>query len=69
MRDNLPQVFDRFWRADSSGSRKAGGTGLGLVIAQAIVEAHRGKITVKSQLGVGTCFQVELPSTDLDTSD
>jgi signal transduction histidine kinase len=66
---HLPQVFDRFWQADSSRSRKAGGTGLGLAIAQVIIEAHNGKITAKSQLGVGTCFQVELPSTDLDTYD
>jgi signal transduction histidine kinase len=59
---HLPQIFDRFWQADPSRSRKAGGTGLGLAIAQAIVEAHSGKIIVQSQLGVGSCFQVELPS-------
>jgi signal transduction histidine kinase len=60
----LPYIFDRFWRADQSRSRKTGGTGLGLAIAQSIVTAHRGRITVKSQLGVGSCFQVELPSID-----
>lgn len=57
----LPYIFDRFWRADRSRSRKTGGTGLGLAIAQSIVNAHRGRITVKSELGIGSCFQVELP--------
>lgn len=59
---HLPHIFDRFWRADPSRSRQTGGTGLGLAIAQAIVIAHGGKLTVKSQLGVGSCAQVELPS-------
>jgi signal transduction histidine kinase len=58
----LPKVFDRFWRAEQSRSRGTGGTGLGLAIAQAIVKAHHGKITVKSELGSGSCFRVELPS-------
>jgi signal transduction histidine kinase len=60
--EQLPKVFDRFWRAEQSRSRAAGGTGLGLAIAQAIVNAHHGKITVKSELGSGSCFRVELPS-------
>ncbi len=57
---DLPQVFDRFWRADES-RHYTGGTGLGLSIAKAITSAHRGKITVESQVGVGTCFEVSLP--------
>jgi two-component system, OmpR family, manganese sensing sensor histidine kinase len=57
----LPQVFDRFWRADQSRNRQSGGTGLGLAIAQTLVENHQGKIAVHSELGVGSCFQVELP--------
>lgn len=57
----LPYIFDRFWRVDRSRSRQTGGTGLGLAIAQSIIQSHRGRITVKSQLGVGSCFQVELP--------
>jgi signal transduction histidine kinase len=57
----LPYIFNRFWRADPSRSRKTGGTGLGLAIAQSIVRSHRGRITVNSQLGAGSCFQVELP--------
>lgn len=60
--EQLPKIFDRFWQAEPSRSREAGGTGLGLAIAQAIVEAHHGKITVKSELGSGSCFRVELPS-------
>ncbi|HEY9663301.1 MAG TPA: ATP-binding protein, partial [Allocoleopsis sp.] len=54
--------FDRFWRADQARSRRAKGTGLGLAIAQAIAQAHSGEITVTSQLGVGSCFQVRLPT-------
>jgi signal transduction histidine kinase len=60
--EHLPRIFDRFWRVEQSRSRKAGGTGLGLSIVQAIVLAHQGKIRVKSQLGLGSRFEVELPS-------
>ena len=60
--DDLPHIFDRFWRADQARSRREGGTGLGLAIAQTIVQSHRGKISVQSQLGVGSRFQVELPA-------
>jgi signal transduction histidine kinase len=60
--ENLERVFDRFWRADQSRSYWAGGAGLGLAIAQAIVQRHHGTITVKSQLGVGSCFTVQLPA-------
>lgn len=60
-REQLPYVFDRFWRADKARSRREGGTGLGLAIAQTIAQRHGGKITVSSQVGVGSCFQVRLP--------
>jgi signal transduction histidine kinase len=60
--EHLPRIFDRFWRVEQSRSRKAGGTGLGLSIVQAIIEAHQGKIRVESQLGLGSRFEVELPS-------
>ncbi len=56
----MPHVFDRFWRADKA-RHKSGGTGLGLSIAQAIAHSHHGKITVESQLGIGTCFEVCVP--------
>lgn len=59
--EHLAHVFDRFWRADQARNRREGGSGLGLAIAQAIAQAHGGMITVTSQLGVGSCFQVELP--------
>lgn len=59
--ESIDRVFDRFWRADQARSHRVGGTGLGLAIAQSITHAHHGRISVKSQLGVGSCFQVKLP--------
>lgn len=59
--EDIPFIFDRFWRADKARSRREGGTGLGLPIALAIAQRHGGKITVSSQLGVGSCFKVHLP--------
>lgn len=58
----IDKVFERFWRADQSRSYWKGGSGLGLAIAQAIAQNHGGLITVTSQLGVGSCFTVRLPS-------
>jgi signal transduction histidine kinase len=60
-REQLAFVFDRFWRADKARSHRVGGTGLGLAIAQTIAHRHGGKISVSSQVGVGSCFQVRLP--------
>jgi signal transduction histidine kinase len=61
--DNLPQVFDRFFRVDKARGRDgaAGGSGLGLSICKAIVEAHGGTIGVQSQPGRGSIFTVSLP--------
>jgi len=60
--DDLPHVFDRFWRAEKSRSRQTGGSGLGLAIVRKLVEAHGGKVEVASELGVGTVFRVRLPA-------
>jgi len=57
----LPRVFDRFYRADQTRSREAGGTGLGLCIAKTIALAHGGTITVRSTPGEGSTFTVLLP--------
>ncbi|WP_036481082.1 cell wall metabolism sensor histidine kinase WalK [Myxosarcina sp. GI1] len=59
--EQIERVFDRFWRADKARSRRQGGTGLGLAIAAAIAKHHGGKITVTSELDVGSCFLVRLP--------
>ena len=58
----LPHVFERFYRVDKSRSREGGGAGLGLSIALSIVHKHGGKMSVRSQLGQGTTFEVCLPT-------
>lgn len=60
--EDLPYVFDRFYRVDKSRSRESGGTGLGLSICQQIVAAHQGTIEVKSTLHHGTTVIVTLPA-------
>ena len=61
--EHLPHLFERFYRADGSRSRKEGGYGLGLAIAQTIAESHRGQIEVRSSREEGTVFTVVLPGT------
>jgi two-component system phosphate regulon sensor histidine kinase PhoR len=57
---NLPRLFERFFRVDKSGSRKEGGSGLGLSIVKHIIEAHDEKIYVESEIGVGSEFSFTL---------
>ena len=59
--DQVPHVFDRFWRGDPSRARTTGGTGLGLSIAMTDAKLHQGTIRVRSELGEGTWFLVMLP--------
>ena len=60
--EDLPQVFDRFWRAEKSRSRRAGGSGLGLSIVRQLIDAHRGTVTATSVPGTETVFTVRLPA-------
>lgn len=58
---DLPYIFDRFYRADKSRSRKSGGSGIGLTIVKSIITTHQGTVKVSSQLDVGTEFTITLP--------
>ena len=66
----LGRVFERFYRVDRARSRETGGTGLGLAIVRHVAENHGGTVTVESELGRGSTFEVRLPSAtaDLDVS-
>jgi len=58
---NLPHVFDRFWQADGTSKRKYQGVGIGLALVKELVEIQGGTVTVQSQEGQGTTFEVRLP--------
>ena len=56
----IPRIFERFYRVNKARDRNSGGTGLGLAIVKHLMEAHKGKVTVKSEFGKGTIFSIEL---------
>lgn len=63
--ENIPFVFERFYRVDDARHASVEGTGLGLAIVKQVIDAHHGTITVDSQIGVGTTFTVHLPIGDV----
>ncbi len=60
--EHLPRLFERFYRIDKARSRVLGGTGLGLAIVKHIAQAHRGRVTVSSEVGRGSTFTITLPA-------
>lgn len=64
--EDLPYIFERFYRVDKARTKKTGGYGLGLSMVKTIIDKHHGKITVSSTLGKGTTFTISLPLADLE---
>jgi two-component system phosphate regulon sensor histidine kinase PhoR len=65
--EHLPRLTERFYRVDASASRETGGTGLGLAIVKHIINRHRGRLAIESELGAGSVFQVFLPLVETET--
>lgn len=61
--ESIEHIYERFYRVDKSHSKEIGGTGLGLAITRSVILMHRGSITVSSEEGIGTVFQVKIPLT------
>lgn len=61
--NDIPHLFDRFYRVDQARSRNTGGNGLGLAICKRIVEIHHGSIEVRSKVGEGSNFTIRFPLT------
>jgi two-component system phosphate regulon sensor histidine kinase PhoR len=60
-REHIPRLTERFYRVDKGRSRAVGGTGLGLAIVKHVVNRHRGRLAIDSELGKGTVFTIWLP--------
>lgn len=60
--EHLPRIFERFYRVDKARSRELGGTGLGLAIVKHLAEGMGAAVSVRSELGAGTCFTIEVPA-------
>ncbi len=67
--DDVPHLFQKFYRVDNSATRSIGGTGLGLFISKKIIELYRGQIWVESELGKGSTFFVNLPRLDTQKAE
>ncbi|UZM97632.1 ATP-binding protein [Lysinibacillus sp. MHQ-1] len=60
-KDNIPFIFDRFYRVDEARNRKIGGTGLGLSISKMLLEKYNATVEVKSEVNIGTVFSLKIP--------
>ena len=60
--EDLPYIFERFWRGEPSRARRTGGSGIGLAIVRELVRAHDGRVDVESKPGRGSCFRITLPA-------
>jgi two-component system phosphate regulon sensor histidine kinase PhoR len=67
--ENISRLTERFFRVDDGRSREKGGTGLGLAIVKHVLNRHRGRLAIESQLGVGSTFKVFLPCINPETND
>jgi signal transduction histidine kinase len=65
--DELPHIFERFYRGTNTGEERASGSGLGLAIVRSIVEMHDGEVDVSSAVGEGTAIRIVLPRTEVET--
>lgn len=68
-REEHEKIFDQFYRVDNPATRRVGGTGIGLSIVKKIVDMHKGEITVQSEPGQGSTFQISLPLCESETKE